>query len=466
MSTPAYFIEQFTDPGLGNSSYLIGSNETNLAVLIDPLRDIDHYLVAATRNGVNIVSILETHLHADFVSGAREVANHTGAVIGASLEAELGFDHQPLVEDDELPMGPFTIRVLETPGHSPEHLSFLVTAADGQTPSALFSGGALTVGGAARTDLLGPDQAVQLARQLYETLHTKILTLPDDLKIYPTHGAGSFCTSGSASTERTTTLGHERQNNPLVQAPDKNTFVERALSNLSSYPFYYRYLRGLNQRGPELLGGLPGLQPLSAGEVNAFSDRGGILVLDVRSHEAFAKGHIPMAYGIQTDAPLSTWAGWLIPFNAPLVLVADTVEERVEATRHLMRIGYDDLRGYLEGGLESWAAAGYKIETVATLPVAELHNRLHASDKLAVLDVRQQSEWQAGHIPNALHVENGRLPYDDLALPTDRPLAVMCSTGVRSMAGISVLRRRGYNNLVQVVGGFEAWQKAGYEVEP
>ncbi len=465
-SVAAFFVEQFVDPGLGNSSYLIGSHADKIAVLIDPLRDIDAYLAAAERNSVQIVSVLETHLHADFVSGAREIANHTGAVIGASLEANLGFDHQPLVEDDELPMGAFTLRVLETPGHSPEHLSFLVTSADGQTPSAIFSGGALIVGGAARTDLVAQDQTAPLARQLYHTLHDKFLILPDEVAVYPTHGAGSFCAAGSASTsaDRTTTIGRERQHNHLAQAANETDFLERALSNLGSYPFYYRFMRGLNQRGPTLLGGLPLLTELSAAEVHSQTESS-TLILDVRSKEAFTAGHIPGAYAIQTNAPLSVWAGWLIPFNAPLVLVADSAEQRVEASRQLLRIGYDDLRGYLAGGLDAWASAGYPVETVPTLPVTEVRDRLRQGEKLAVLDVRQDSEWQVGHIPGALHIEAGRLPYDDLPLPTDRPLVVQCSSGVRSMAAISVLRRRGYTNLIQMLGGFEQWKESGFEVE-
>lgn len=464
MSTPAFFVEQFVDTALGNAAYLVGSTESKLAVLIDPLRDIDHYLAAADRNGVQIISVLETHLHADFVSGARELANHNGAVIGASLEANLGFDHQPLVEGDELPMGTFNLQVLETPGHSPEHLSFLITDGASQTPRALFSGGALTVGGAARTDLLGPDQSIQLASQLQQSINSKILTLPDEVALYPTHGAGSFCTPASADTERTSTIGRERRTNPFAQPLAPNAFIQQALSNLSSYPFYYRYMRGINQNGPALLGGLPTLSVLSAPEVNVMQAKG-VLVVDVRPLEAFAAGHIRDAYAIQNDAPLSVWGGWLIPFNAPLILVADSLEQRLEAVRQLMRIGYDDLRGYLDGGMESWAAAGYKTESVSTLTVTELHDRLHSADKIAVLDVRQASEWQAGHIPGAIHLENGRLPYEDLALPTDRPLVLICASGARSMAGLSVLRRRGYTNLLLALGGMQAWQQAGFEIE-
>lgn len=463
MTNPSFFIEQFVDTGLGNSAYLVGSYETKLAVLIDPLRDVDHYLAAAERNSVRLVSVLDTHVHADFVSGAREIANHTGAIIGASKEAKLGFEHQPLVEGDELPLGSFTIKVIETPGHTPEHISFLIAPDDDHTPSAIFTGGALIVGGAARTDLLGHDLSVPLARRLYHTLHHKLMALPDDMNVYPTHGAGSFCIA-SASNDRVTTIGRERRSNPLTQPQSEEEFVQRALSGLPSYPYYYRYMRGLNERGPTLLGGLPTLDPLTAAEARDLIERG-TLVLDVRRKEAFTEGHIPGAFGIQVQAPLVVWAGWLVPFNAPLILIAENLEQRLEAVRHLIRIGYDNLRGYLEGGLESWVAAGYAVEAAATLSVAELRERRHSGEALIILDVRQDSEWESGHIPGAIHIENGRLPYEQLNLPHDQPIAIHCASGNRSIAGYSVLRRLGYDNVIQVVGGFEAWERAGFEIE-
>jgi hydroxyacylglutathione hydrolase len=220
----------------------------------------------------------------------------------------------------------------------------------------------------------------------------------------------------------------------------------------------------MNKRGPRVLGGLPVLQPLSAEEVHGHVERG-VLVLDVRPKEALAEAHIPGAYGIRVEAPLVTWAGWLIPFGAPLILVADSAAERVEAVRQLIRIGYDNLLGYLEGGMEAWAVAGFPTANVPTMTMKELHERLKAGEDLMVLDVRQDSEWLAGHLPGALHIENGRLPYDDLPLPQDRPIAVHCARGNRAMAGISVLRRRGYTNLIQVKDGFAAWAAAGFEVE-
>src|SRR5688500_7318738 len=236
------FIEPFVDKGLGNYAYLIGSHNTKKGILIDPLRDVDQYIHAASERGIQLTHVLDTHLHADFVSGNRELAHQTGAVIGASAEAELGFDHKPLTEESVIDMGAFQIRVMCTPGHSPEHISFLIVEPDRKTPSALFSGGALIVGGAARTDLLSPELTHPLAHQLYHTIHDKLLKLPDELEVFPTHGSGSYCVT-PVSSDRTTTIERERTTNSLAQARSEEEFILRALAGLSSYPIYYKYLR-------------------------------------------------------------------------------------------------------------------------------------------------------------------------------------------------------------------------------
>jgi hydroxyacylglutathione hydrolase len=453
-----WFVEPFVDKGLGNSAYLIGSQHTKKGILIDPLRDVDQYLHAASERGITLTHVLDTHLHADFVSGNREIAHQTGAMIGASAEAMLGFDHQPLTEDSVIDLGAFLIRVVTTPGHTPEHISFLIVEPDSKTPAALFSGGALIVGGAARTDLLTPELTQPLARQLYHTIHEKLLKLPDELDVFPTHGAGSFCVAPT-SKERTTTIGRERMNNALAQSRSEEEFVKRALAGLSSYPTYYKFMRAINQKGAKIFGGIPVLKPLSASEVNAFMDEGGV-VLDVRHGKAFGAGHVPNSYGIRVDAPLTTWAGWLIPFGSRIVLVGESTDQIVAATRQLIRIGYDDLVGTLEGGIEAWAR-DYPIEIMKSMDTKELRERL---DEVMLIDVRQRSEWEAGHIPGAVHFEGGRVAWEDLPFPHDKPLAIQCSSGNRSMSVSSVLRRRGYNNVLQVEGGIKGWEKNGFEI--
>jgi hydroxyacylglutathione hydrolase len=453
-----FFIEPFVDTGLGNSAYLIGSHETKKAILIDPLRDVDRYLHAASELGLTLTQVLDTHLHADFVSGNREIAHQTGAVIGASAEARVGFEHNPLTEESVIDLGAFQVRVMSTPGHTPEHISFLVVEPEDKTPTALFSGGALIVGGAARTDLLTPELTQPLARHLYHTIHDKLLKLPDELEVFPTHGAGSFCVAPTSS-DRTTTIGRERKSNALAQPQSEEEFVERALTGLPSYPTYYKYMRSINQRGARVLGGVPILKPLSAGEVKSMMDAG-VVVLDVRHNNQFGEGHIPDSYGIRVDAPLVTWAGWLIPLGSRILLVAEDAAQRSEATRQLIRIGYDDLVGYLEGGMEAWARE-YPVESVQRMKAKELRERL---GEVQVVDVRMKSEWDAGHIPGAMHFEGGRIAWEELPFPQDKPLAVQCASGNRSMSAISVLKRRGYHNVIQVEGGITQWQMRRYEV--
>ena len=462
-----YFIEPFVDTALGNSAYLIGSHSTKKGILIDPLRDVDRYINAASERGLTLTHVLDTHLHADFVSGNREIAHQTGALIGASAEAGIGFDHHPLTEDSVIDLGAFQIRVMTTPGHSPEHISFLIVDAESKAPSALFSGGALIVGGAARTDLLTPEQTEPLARQLYHTIHDKFLKLPDAVDVFPTHGAGSFCIA-PASSERVTTIGRERESNPLAQTQSEDEFIKRSLMGLPSYPTYYKYMRPLNQRGARILGGVPILKPLDVEEVKTLMDEG-VVVLDVRHQKQFGAGHIPKSYGIRVDAPLTTWAGWVIPFGSRIVLVAESADQRPalsrdevsDATRQLIRIGYDSLDGYLEGGIAAWARE-YQVETIPSMQVTELRERL---DEMTVVDIRQTSEWEAGHIPNAIHFEGGRIPWEEFPFSHDKPVAIQCGSGNRSMIAISVLRRRGYRNLIQVDGGINQWKKHGFETE-
>lgn len=387
------FLQQFVDEGLGNATHLVGSKEAKVAALIDPLRDVDGYLAAAERQGVSIRYVLDTHLHNDFVSGAREVAAKTGAVVGASAEAGLEYAHKPLADGDALEVGDFTLRAIATPGHTPEHVAYLVTARGVKQPQALFSGGALIVGGSARTDLLGQEMSVPLARQLYHTLHEKLLTLPDSVAVFPTHGAGSFCAAPTTS-ERQTTIGREK-GNPLARVASEEEFVRRALEGLPSYPVYFGTLRPVNQKGPKVLGGLPQLPPLAPAKVKELSAQG-VSILDVRPPPLFLRGHIPGAYGIGANAPLTTWAGWLIPVGTPLVLLPQGPRDLEFAVRQLIRIGFDDLRGTVEGGMAAWESAGLPVERVPLVAPWDLAPKLGSPDAPVVLDVRQDDEWAEG----------------------------------------------------------------------
>jgi hydroxyacylglutathione hydrolase len=382
--------------------------------------------------------------------------------VGASAEAQLGFEHLPLQDGDVIELGDLRIGVLATPGHTPEHISFSLVEAGKETPSALFTGGALIVGGAARTDLLGDNLARPLAHQLYHSIHHKLLNFPDDVVVHPTHGAGSFCAAPAVS-DRSTTIGRERLWNPLVQAEAEADFVQQSLSGLPSYPDYFKRLRVINQRGPKLLGGIPVLKPLDPEALSREMDQS-VAILDTRSPQAFAAGHIPGSFGIPLGTPLVTWAGWVIPFGTPLVLIAENPLERQESIRQLIRIGYDDLRGYLDGGLPAWEAAGQPVARVPRMPVEDLARRLESADAPTVIDVRFDAEWRAGHLPGALHIEAGRLPWVDLPLPEDRLTVVHCGHADRSTVGISLLERRGYRDLALLEGGWSAWSSAGLPV--
>ncbi len=455
-------LEQFVDENLGNSSYLVGSRLSRRAVVIDPPRGVEPHLMAAKRQRVEVTHVLETHLHNDFVSGAREIASRTGATIGTSKEAKLEFDHLPLSEGDRIPLGDWDLRVVATPGHTPEHLSFVLASERSGTPSTVFSGGALIVGGAARTDLLGPQNTAVLTHQLFETINGKLLTLPDAVHLYPTHGAGSFC-SAPPGADRVSTIGRERATNPFARARSESEFRQVALRGLPAYPTYFREMRAINRHGPRLLRDLSPSNPMGPSDLRAWTEGRGT-VLDVRPPEAFVKAHVPGAYGISVEAPLTTWVGWLIPFNEPLVLVADSPSERDEAAGQLVTIGFDDVRGFLKDGMQSWISAGLPVEKIPTVGPAALRARLSGEDPPVVLDVREDSEWVTGHLPGAVHVRNGRLAWEDLSLPKDRPVVVHCAHSARSTAGISVLARKGYRNLSLLAGGFLGWRDSGFEV--
>jgi hydroxyacylglutathione hydrolase len=471
LATPlkSLYVRQFVDESLGNSSYLVASELTGQAAVIDPQRDVEKYVQAADGLGLKLIYALDTHLHADFVSGAHELAHRLGVAhrhddfqIGASAAAQAKFKHIALKPGDRLSLGNLALGVIATPGHTPEHISFCAYAEDSATPGALFSGGSLIVGGTGRPDLLGPEHTSALAHDLYHSIHDTIGQLPDDVMVYPTHGAGSFCNTTSSGA-RYTTIGQERRTNPFFQLTDPQAFVNRATSGLSSYPNYYRQMRAVNQKGGRVLGGVPQLKPLTAETVQKEIEAGAV-VIDIRPSRQFIAGHIPNAYGIPLVTPLTTWAGWVVPFGAPIVLVAETPEEQAEAVLQLIRIGYDDLRGYLDGGLEAWQAAGFSVARWQSVSARDLRAWLKNAERPFVLDVRYNREWAQGHISGARHVEAGALPeVAHAVLPDNRPLVVHCARGNRSTVALSILEQKGFKHLYALEDGIASWTGAGYE---
>ena len=428
----------FVDEGLGNSSYLIDIGDGR-AVVIDPSRHPRPYLAEAERRRLQVAFTVETHLHADFVSGSRELAA-LGATVVAPATGGLGFPAQGLAHGESLDLGGLQLRGLATPGHTPEHLSYVLE--EGGRPVALFSGGSLLVGAVARTDLITPDQTESLARQLWRSLHERILSLPDDLPVYPTHGAGSFC-SAPAGGARTTTIGAEKRANPLLAAPDEDAFVKLLLDGLGTYPPYFLRLREVNRRGPIVFGpGDPLLSRLAADEVRAHLASGAIMV-DVRSVESFAAGHVAGSLSIPLRDVFATWLGWLVPFGAPIVFVADEPSAAVHAAIEARKVGYERLDGFLEGGVGAWP------EPLARIPLTHA-----ARANGTIVDVRQRSEYDAGHIPGARHVELGDI--HRVAVPAG-PVTLMCGHGERAMSAASVLERAGHRDVTVLVGGPDQW---------
>ena len=451
------FIETIVVDGLANNSYVVGSERSGRCAVIDPVRDIDQYTSIASNHGVRITYALETHLHNDFVSGAREMAAQTGCQVGASASGGTLFPSVRLQDGDEFDLGEFKLKVLHTPGHTPEHISFLVE--ERGEPTSIFTGGALIMGGAARVDLLGSRVAPFLARWLHQTIHGKLLKLPDSVRVYPTHGGGSFCSAAASqgSGQSHTTIGEERQHNPFAAQTEESDFVQFALTGLGSYPRYYKYMADINRRGPDVLGGVP--QPASLTPLSVRNQLGeNALLVDARQERLFNEQHVPGSFAVPFGGNFATWLGWLLPWRQPLILLPPAPAHQDAMVRQLIRIGYDRINGFLAGGFEAWNSAGLPTESAKGIDLETLKDLSDQDYAPMILDVRQRSEYHAGHIKGALNIELGELQEHLDGLPREIPLITVCAAGMRaSMAG-GILQRDGRDN-VQVLAesGTGAW---------
>jgi hydroxyacylglutathione hydrolase len=445
-------VLSFVDEGLGHSSYLVDLGDRR-ALAVDPPRLTSALTAAARARGLEIAVTADTHSHADYISGSPELAAQ-GATFLASKGAHLAIDHQAVAAGDQIELrAGLTLQAIATPGHTPDHLAYLLREDD--RPVALFSGGSLMVGTVGRTDLLGPQLRDDLARQLYRALRDEILTLPDDLLVYPTHGAGSFCSSPSAS-ERTTTIGRERATNPILNAPDEDTFVQQLVAGLGSFPSYFSRLPEVNRLGPRLYATAPTLARLDVNEVRDRLDRGALIV-DVRPIDAFAAGHIPGALSIELRAVFASWLGWLVDPDRPLVFVLDADQDRAELVRQCLSVGYEHLAGELDGGTAAWRAHAQ--------PEARIELVRPDAAASPILDVRQRNEYDAGHVPGSLHIELGSLSNAADQL-TDGPVTVMCGHGERAMSGASILAAHGRGEVSVLRGGPAEWSAAtGHRLE-
>lgn len=438
-------VVPLVDEGLGNSAYLVDLGDGR-ALVVDVSLDLRAAADAARRRGLTIAFAADTHLHADFLSGARQLAATEGTRVLASAAGHREFGHSGLRDEDEVGLGGLRLRALSTPGHTHEHLSFLLL--DGDRPAGVFTGGSLLVGAAARTDLVAPERTEPLARAQYASLR-RLASLPDDVAVWPTHGAGSFC-SAPPGAERTSTIGREKATNPLLRAENEDSFVTALVGSLGSFPPYFSRLGELNRRGPNLLDLPPGLTALNATDVRALLADRAVLV-DVRPVRDFAAAHVPGSLSIPLRPVFASWLGWLAPYERPLVVLRDAGQDADEIAWQAVKIGYTNLVGELAGGIDAWTAAGGPTAGVRLVGPGQVEGR--------VLDVRQSPEFTAGHLPGALHVELGDLSRRVDDVPRE-PTVVMCGHGERAMGAASLLEQAGHRDLAVLVGGPEEWATA------
>ena len=439
-----HHIEPFVTEGLGDSTYLIASGDE--AAVVDPQRDAGRFVAAARAHGWRIRAVLETHVHNDYVSGALELRDATGAQVVAPARGGYEFDHRPASEGDEIRIGDVGLRAWETPGHTPEHLSWVATVDGESAPHAIFTGGSLMVGSVGRTDLLGPERARELTEAQFATL-ARISGLPGETLVMPTHGAGSFCGSAGESSGRTSTVGRECRWNPALAFHDVQAFVADRLTGLLEYPAYYRHMAPVNRAGPALLRDLPPAVAMGPEAAEAAVASGATLV-DGRNRAAFAMAHVPGSLNIELDEQFSSYVGWLVPWNTPLVLVLpDSPGALTEAVTQLRRVGFDRAIGHLAGGLDAWHSSGRLVRSYPASSVSELEAALGADrvagtvdgDDPRVLDVRQPGEWADGVIPGSRTIFVGDLPARMGEVPNDRETWVLCRTGHRAAIAASLL---------------------------
>ena len=455
------YFRQFYLGCLAQASYLIGDGGE--AAVVDPRRDVDEYIEEARRQGLSIRHVIETHLHADFVSGHRELAARTGARIYFGAKAGARFEHVAVRDGDEIRMGEVVLRFLETPGHTPESVSIVVTdRSKSAEPDSVLTGDTLFIGDVGRPDLLGAKMsAAELAGLLYDSLHEKLLRLPDATKVYPAHGAGSLC-GRNISSDTSSTIGDQRRFNYALQPMAREEFVRMMTTDLPEAPAYFGRDVAMNREGAPELARLPEPDALSPEAVARMQARGA-LVLDTRPSAEYGTAHVPGSLHVGLSGQFASWAGALVAAEAPIVLVAEDPERASEARLRLARVGLENVRGWLEGGVAAWETSGRPLSSTEQITVDELARRLQEKGRPRVLDVRRPTEWQAGHIDGARHVPLNELPARGPELEKNAPLALICAGGYRSSIATSVLERQGFTRVSNVVGGMAAWTAARNE---
>ena len=449
-------FHRFFDEGLAQSSYFLACTRTREAIIIDPRRDVDVYVEMARAQGLRIAHTFETHVHADFACGSRELAA-LGAKTIAGPGAHLRYMNHEVAHGERMRVGDISIEFMHTPGHTPEHISILVNQVG--EPTRIFSGDTLFVGAVGRPDLLGEEQTRQLAGDLYDSLFKKLLVLDERIQVHPGHGAGSLCGAGIGS-EAFTTIGQEKRSNPMLQHKTKEEFVAAVLADLPDTPPYFPRMKKLNQEGPPLLGlvnGYRGPAPLSPAAAAAAIGNGAVLI-DLRAAPAFAESHPVGALNLAIGTKVGYWAGYVLPADVRIVLLGANHHETTEAARQLLRIGVSKIEGYINGGFDAWRDAGLPTASFPLSNVQELASAITGGTAPLVVDVRTSREWTKGHIDGAIHIPLGDLSRRAPEIPRDRPVATICEAGYRSSLAASVLARAGLDDVINVTGGMSAWR--------
>lgn len=455
-------FEQFYLSCLAQASYLIG--EGGIAAVVDPQRDVDQYLDCAQQNGLRIAHVIETHLHADFVSGHRELAYRTGAQIYLGEGSGATFAHTSVREGDEIQVRKCRLRILQTPGHTVESVSILIIDPEcGDRPYAVLTGDTLFIGDVGRPDLSETHTAQELAGLLYDSLHSKLLTLPDDVLVYPAHGAGSMC-GRNINPDRSSTIGRERRFNYALQPMDKEEFIRMMTQDLPTRPEYFQRDVDLNRRGAALLAELPKLPALAPEHVLRLK-KAGATILDTRVSANFCSGHIPGSVNIGLNGQFAAWAGSVLGLDLDLIVVAEDSKAIDESQQRLARVGIERLAGFVEEGITGWVRSGLPLQETAQMSVQDLDVSRRLDGQLAIVDVRRPAEWKDGRVPGAHHI-----PLDDLRkrlpeLERTRTTAVYCKSGYRSTIACSLLQAHGFESVSNILGGFDAWRGAQLPVE-
>jgi hydroxyacylglutathione hydrolase len=451
-------FERIKSPGLAHFSYLIGDGYE--AAVIDPRRDCDIYIEKASRDGCRIVHILETHRNEDYLAGSRELAERTGAGI---WHADSQWDYRygdPVRDSQSWEIGGLRIESMHSPGHTPGHMSYVLHDPSGE-PWMLFSGDALFAGEVGRTDLLGEDRREEMAGALWDTIFHRFLPLGEGVILCPAHGSGSAC--GNVISQREwTTIGIEKKLNPRLRYADRSLFIEHVARNLD-FPPYFERMEEINVQGPPLLHGLPAPNPLSPGEFGELAAEG--TVLDTRSETSFGGAHIPKALGIP-ESDVAKYGGWFLPSHLPIMLLGEG-NDHGETIRNLIRMGFDNIGGYLAGGMHSWLKAGYVVQSSGLVTAEEICRRLDEGEEPFLLDVRSERELDTeGRINGALHIPIPHLPPRLHEVPCNRSVHIVCGSGLRSTIAASILQQFGWEDVSVVLGGTAAWSSTSCPLEP